>query len=48
MITMVDKQTIIQIMKRSNLYRVEADSTYLRRSSTVVGWVNWILGIIEE
>lgn len=45
---MPDKQTIIQIMKRSNLYRVEADSTYLRRSSTVVGWVNWILGIIEE
>ena len=45
---MPDKQTIIQIMKRSKLYRVEADSTYLRRSSTVVGWVNWILGIIEE
>lgn len=45
---MPNKQTIIQIMKRSNLYRVEADSTYLRRSSTVVGWVNWILGIIEE
>lgn len=45
---MPNKQTIIQIMKQSNLYRVEADSTYLRRSSTVVGWVNWILGIIEE
>lgn len=45
---MPDKQTIIQIMKRSNLYHVEADSTYLRRPSTVVGWVNWILGIIEE
>lgn len=44
---MPDKQTIIQIMRQSNLYRVEADSTYLRRSSTVVGWVNWILGIIE-
>lgn len=45
---MPDKQTIIQTMKRSNLYHVEADSTYLRRSSTVIGWVNWILGIIEE
>ncbi len=45
---MPDKQTIIQIMKRSNLCRVEADSTYLRRSSTVISWVNWILGIIEE
>ena len=45
---MPDKQTIVQIMKDSNLYHVEADSTYFRRSSTVVGWVNWILGIIEE
>lgn len=45
---MPDKQTIIQTMKRSNLYHIEADSTYLRRSSTVIGWVNWILGIIEE
>lgn len=45
---MPDKQTIIQIMKRSNLYHIEADSTYLRRSSTVIGWINWILGIVEE
>lgn len=45
---MPDKQTIVQIMKRSNLYRVEAESTYLRRSSTVIGWINWILGLIEE
>lgn len=45
---MPDKQTIVQIMKGTNLYNIEADSTYLRRSSTVVGWINWILGIIEE
>ena len=45
---MPNKQTIVQIMKRSNLYRVVADSTYSRRSSTVVGWINWILEIIEE
>lgn len=45
---MPDRRTIIQIMKQSNLYRVEADSTYERRSFTVIGWVNWILGIIEE
>lgn len=45
---MPDKQTIIQIMRDSNLYRVEADSTYWRRSSTVIGWVNWILETIED
>lgn len=44
---MPDKQTIVQLMKRSSLYRVEADSTYLRRSSTVIGWINWILEMIE-
>lgn len=45
---MPNKQTIIQIMKNSELYHVEADSTYLRRSSTVIGWINWILDLIEE
>lgn len=45
---MPDKQTIIRIMKEANLYNIEADSTYLRRSSTVVGWINWILEIVEE
>ena len=45
---MPDKHSIVQIMKRSNLYHVEAESTYLRRSSTVIGWINWILGLIEE
>ena len=45
---MPDKQTIIQIMRDSNLDRVEADSTYWRRSSTVIGWVNWILETIED
>lgn len=45
---MPDKQTIVQIMQRSNIYHVGADNTYLRRSSTVAGWVNWILGMIEE
>ena len=44
---MPDKKTIVQIMKQSNLYRVESDSTYFRRSSTVVGWINWILDIID-
>lgn len=45
---MPDKQTIVRIMKQSNLYRVEAESTYFRRSSTIIGWINWLLGIVEE
>lgn len=45
---MPDLQTIVKIMKNSNLYHVEADSTYIRRASTIIGWINWILGIIED
>lgn len=45
---MPSKNMIVQIMKESNLYEVKADSTYFRRASTVMGWVNWILSIIDE
>lgn len=45
---MPDTRKVAQIMRQSNLYHVEAESTYVRRSSTVIGWVNWILSIIEE
>ena len=39
---------IIEIMKHSNLYKVGSDSTFERRSSTIKGWINWILGLINE
>lgn len=45
---MPDASAIVQIMKSAELYHVDADSTYYRRSSTIIGWVNWILGLIEE
>ncbi|NLP13883.1 MAG: transcriptional regulator [Clostridium sp.] len=40
---MPPRNEIVNIMKNSNLYKVEADSTYERRASTVSGWINWIL-----
>jgi hypothetical protein len=39
---------IMQIMKLSNLYNVSSDSTFGRRSSTIKGWLNWIIGLINE
>ena len=45
---MPNRRDIIRIMKDSDLYRIEADSTYLRRASTVISWVNWVLGVVEE
>ena len=46
--SMPDTSTIVAIMQESNLYKVESMSTYVRRSSTISGWINWILGLIEE
>ncbi len=42
------KNEIIQTMKKSNLYNVNSDSTFERRSSTIKGWVNWIVELINE
>lgn len=39
---------IVDIMKQSNLYQVESDSTYVRRSSSIKGWINWIVSLINE
>jgi len=39
---------IVCIMKQSNLYNVESDSTFERRSSTIKGWLNWIIELINE
>lgn len=45
---MPDDNTVVDIMKRSSLYRINSDTTYYRRASTIVGWTNWILDQIED
>lgn len=42
-----DSNAIVKIMKKSNLYKIESESTYIRRASTVSGWINWMLGLIS-
>ncbi|KYN75806.1 hypothetical protein A0J52_17695 [Clostridium sporogenes] len=39
------KDEIIKIMRNANLYKVESSSTFYRRSSTISGWINWILDL---
>jgi hypothetical protein len=39
---------IVGIMKQANLYHVESNNTFERRSSTIKGWLNWIIGLINE
>ncbi|MCW3161638.1 type II restriction enzyme [Chryseobacterium oryctis] len=42
------KDDVVEVMMKSNLYNVNSESTYRRRSSTVLGWLNWIVRQIEE
>jgi len=42
-----DRHRIVEIMKSCNLYNVNSDSTYNRRASTVISWMNWILSLPE-
>jgi hypothetical protein len=42
------KQEIIKIMRNSNIWNIDSESTYLRRSSTIISWINWIVDLIEE
>lgn len=42
------KESIVEIMKSSKLYNVGSESTYFRRASTIIGWINWIINQIEE
>jgi hypothetical protein len=45
---MPEKQEIVRIMKRSKLYKIDAETTYLRRASTISGWLRWIIELIPE
>jgi hypothetical protein len=42
------KQEIVTIMHSSNLWNIDSESTYLRRSSTIISWINWIMDLVEE
>lgn len=37
----------IEIMKHCDLYNIESESTYKRRSSTIRGWIEWILDLTK-
>jgi hypothetical protein len=45
---MLSREEIVKMMRNSNLYKVNSDSTYMRRSSTILSWINWIMSLVEE
>jgi DNA-binding transcriptional ArsR family regulator len=42
---MPSKDEIVYFMKESKLYKVESESTYRRRASTIAGWIKWVLDL---
>jgi hypothetical protein len=45
---MPKKHEIVEIMKKSNLYNIDSETTYSRRASTIISWINWILNQTKE
>lgn len=43
-----NKRFIVDIMQQCNLYEINSSSTFIRRASTIIGWINWILDQLEE
>ena len=43
-----DNKEIVQIMKKSDLFNVQSEETFKRRSSTIKSWLNWIVGLIND
>lgn len=39
---------IVDIMEQAGLYHVKSDYTFERRSSSIRGWINWIVSLINE
>lgn len=44
---MPSRAEIVSIMRESNLYNIYKSSTYERRASTIRGWIDWIIGLIN-
>lgn len=41
------KEEVVELMKKAQLYNINSEKTYRRRASTIISWINWILGLIE-
>ncbi len=45
---MPSTEEIVSIMKRSNLFGIDEDSTSGRRAGTIRGWANWIVELVQK
>lgn len=46
--SMPSRETVISCMKSCDLYNVKKESTFKRRASTIMAWIDWIVRQLEE
>ena len=44
----LNKADLVREMSKSGLYNVNSEATYNRRASTIISWIDWIIGLIDE
>ena len=44
----LNKADLVREMSKSGLYNVNSEATYKRRASTIISWIDWIIGLIDE
>lgn len=43
-----NRKEIVEIMRDARLHKIHSETTFKRRSSTILSWINWVLSQIEE
>ena len=43
----IDKNSIVAIMKKCNIYNINSDKTFDRRASTIRSWIGWIFSLFQ-
>lgn len=39
---------VVALMEKAGLHNVKSRETYFRRASTIIGWINWMFGLVDE
>lgn len=45
--SVIEKEAIVTIMKKNDLYKINSDSTFERRASTIRSWIYWIFSLFQ-
>lgn len=44
----LNKAQVVKVMKQCSLYNIDSEDTYIRRASSIIGWIKWIILLTDE